>query len=397
MDIIINLPKPYDKQKEIILDKSRYKVVCAGRRVGKSVLCKIITIRNLIAKKRVAYITPEYSLGEKFYNEIVSSLPSEVISQQNKSRLNLKIVGGGELKFFSGEALHRSRGWEFDLLIVDEAAYVNDLKTEWDTSLRHLIGKTRGKAIFVSTPKGKNFFYSLFQKGINEDDGFKSWQFSTHYNPHYPKKELLHLIATIPEAAYRQEILAEPGENIYNPFGTDNINKNIREHLSTNPTVCYGIDFGRVNDWSVIVGQDANGNLTYFDRFKLPWEQTIDRVKRLREVDPYNMIVVDSTGVGSGLCERLQFIITNVTGFEFTSKSKPIIIHDLIKDVELGVVTYNEMIAQEMHTFEFKYTTMNNISYNAQSGFHDDCVAALAMCNHYRKKLRVVDDFFYVF
>mgnify|MGYP006921362636 CR=1 FL=1 len=200
----------FDKQKEIILDNSRYKVVCAGRRFGKSVLCKIITIRNLIAKKRVVYITPIHLLGEKFYNEIVNSFPSESIIHQDKQKLELKIEGGGELKFFSGEELYRSRGCEFDLLIVDEADYVNDLKTEWDISLRHLIDKTVGEALFVSTPNGENkFIYSLFKEGIYKEDGFKFWQFSTHHNPYYPKEELQELIETLPEAEYRQEILAD--------------------------------------------------------------------------------------------------------------------------------------------------------------------------------------------
>lgn len=396
MDIVVKLPRPYEKQSEILDDKSRFKVICAGRRVGKSTLCKIHTAISLLNGKRVCYITPEFGLAEKFYDEIVLIFPSQVITTQNKSRLNLKLITGGEIKFFSGEALHRSRGWEFDELIIDEAAYIPDLESEWALSLRPLLMKTRGNATFISTPRGKNFFYSLFQKGVNGDDGFRSWKFSTHLNPYIPKEELEELISTMPDSNYRQEILAEPGENTSNPFGTDAIDRNTIKVLSTRQSVIYAIDFGRVNDYTVIIGLDAYGVMSHFERFKLTWEATIDKVKNLRDIDPYTLIVVDSTGVGSVLLERLQVHIYNVIGFEFTGKSKPIIIHDLIKDVEGDKIKFNEMTAQEMSTFEFKYTSGGNLSYNAASGYHDDCVAALAMANHYRK-MNTVNADLYVF
>lgn len=385
MEVNIKLPRPYPKQQEVLDNTSRFKVLCVGRRSGKTTLCIIKTITSMLNTKRVCYITPEFRLADKLFDDITLKIPEVLIKKKNKSRLHLELVTGGSLSFFSGEALNRSRGYEFDLLIVDESAYIDDLKTEWDMSLRPLLMKTKGEAIFVSTPKGKNYFYSLFQKGLMKEDGFHSWQFSSHSNPYIPKEELEELRMTLPEAAYSQEILAEPGENMSNPFGTNNIERCRVSSLSNKPTVCYGIDFGRVNDYTVITGQDEDGKLSYFDRFKLSWESTIVIVNKLRAMDPYTLIVVDSTGVGSVLLERLQATIYNITGFEFTGKSKPIIIHNLIKDIETCAITINDIIAQEMSTFEFKYTSGGHLSYNAQSGFHDDSIASLAMCNYYRR------------
>ena len=261
MNVEITLPKPYPKQKEILEDPSRFKVLCVGRRSGKTTLCIIKCIITMLSGKRVAFVTPEFGLGNKLFDDIDMLLPKEVIRKKNKSRLRIELVTGGSLAFFSGEALERSRGYECDLLIIDESAHIPDLKTEWDLSLRPLLMKTQGDAIFVSTPKGKNFFYSLFQKGMNLEDGFKSWQFSTHFNPFIPKEELEELQRTLPEAAYNQEILALPSENISNPFGTSNIERSISPP-STNPSVVYGIDFGKTHDYTVIVGQDELGNLT---------------------------------------------------------------------------------------------------------------------------------------
>ena len=142
MEVVVKLPKPYQKQNEILDDNSRFKVICAGRRVGKSTLCKIQCALSLLKGLRVSYITPEFGLAEKFYEEIILLFPEEVIKQKNKSRLSFTLITGGEIKFFSGEALHRVRGWESDLLIADEAAYIPDLEKEWNLSLRPLLMKT---------------------------------------------------------------------------------------------------------------------------------------------------------------------------------------------------------------------------------------------------------------
>ena len=78
MEIKIKLQKPYKLQKEIIDDPARFKVVCAGRRVGKSILSQIIASINLLEGKRVAYITPEYGLAEKFYEDIIENFPETI-------------------------------------------------------------------------------------------------------------------------------------------------------------------------------------------------------------------------------------------------------------------------------------------------------------------------------
>lgn len=384
--INIILPKPYAKQKEIIDDSSRFKVICAGRRVGKSTLCKIITILHLLEGKRVCYITPEFGYAEQIYEEILQFFSDELITRFNKSRLKFNTVTNGEMYFFSGEALHRTRGREFDLLIVDEAAHIPDLEPEWNLSLRPLLMKTKGKAIFISTPNGRNFFYSLFQKGINSEDGYKSWQFSSHFNPYLPKDELEELTRTMPEANYRQEIMAEPSENTNNPFGTQYIIANTIQQLSQKEPVILAADLARTMDWTAIIGLDEDGMMCYFDRFKMPWELTLNKLKEVRNKFPIPQIVLDSTGVGSVILERAQQEIYNVYGFQFTSESKPKIIHSLIKAIETGSIKVNEETAREMHTFIYKYTASGHLQYMAASGYHDDCIMALAMANHFKKQ-----------
>jgi hypothetical protein len=350
-----------------------------------------VTITKLLEGKRVAYITPEFGLAEKFFEEFMEHIPDELILSKNKSRVNGKLKTGGELKFFSGEALERVRSWEFDYLIVDEAAYLPDLENEWMRALRPLLIKTRGGAMFISTPKGKNYFYSLFQKGVNDEKDYKSWQFSSYENPYLPKEELDDLVESMPEANYKQEILAEPGENTANPFGTAAIERNTITTLSTRPPVVLAADLARVNDWTVIIGLDDQGVMCYFDRFQLPWTQTVERIKKVRDRFPTPQIVVDSTGVGSVILEQLQQEIYNIFGFAFTSVSKPKLIHQLIKSVETDQIKFNDITAREMAVLEFKYSSSGNLKYEAAAGFFDDAVMALAMANQFRRSYNLSD------
>lgn len=376
MELVIKLPKLYPLQQQIVEEPARFKVICAGRRVGKTILIRHVAITSLLAGKSVVYITPTFVLADEAYDRIIEALPLQLITKANKSTRLIEILGGGSIRFFSGEALSRVRGFDASVILVDEAAHIPDLQTEWNQSLRPLLLKTKGIAYLISTPYGKNYFYSLFQKGINLDNGFKSWQFSSYMNPYLPKDELDELIKEMPQAIYQQEIEAQPIANSANPIGTDNIIANTVTTLSTEPTVVYGIDVAKSFDYTVILGLDKSGAVTHFDRFQAPWAVTKARIEAL----PADVLkVIDATGVGDVLYEQLQATCSNITGFRFTSTSKPEIMYSLIKAIEEGLLKYPEEVANELHTLEYKYSSTGHLSFQAQSGFHDDAVMSLAM------------------
>lgn len=95
---------------------------------------------------------------------------------------------------------------------------------------------------------------------------------------------------------------------------------------------------------------------------------------------------MDATGVGSVMYEQLQVEVTNLQGFTFTTTSKPPLIMALIKSVDNGSVKFNDVTANELSVFEYKISSSGHVQYRAQSGFHDDCVMALAMGNQHRSQ-----------
>jgi hypothetical protein len=274
----------------------------------------------------------------------------------------------------TGERLDNLRGRKFHRVVIDEASFIPDLETGWLNAIRPTLTDFKGSADFLSTPRGKNFFYSLFLKG-QADPEWNSFKFTTYDNPYIAKEEIDAARLSLPEAVFRQEYLADPMENAANPFGSQFIRACIGP-ISTDPVAFYGIDLAKSVDWTVIVGLDASGRVAYFDRFKKDWQQTKETILRLDRRRP---VYIDSTGVGDAITEDLQRSFSSMVGFKYTSTTKQQLMELLASKIQANAVRFPEgMITAELDVFEYQFTS-TGVRYNAPPGFHDDCVNALAL------------------
>lgn len=373
----IELPTPHINQQQILNADKRFVVVMCGRRFGKSELSQILIIKEALNGGQVAYITPTYKLAQVFFERLTKVLPFK----NNIQKLKIYCPNEGSIEFFTGERLDNLRGRKFHLVIIDEAAFISDLEDGWNNSIRPTLTDFEGRAVFLSTPRGKNFFYSLFMKQGEND--WQSFKFSTYDNPHINPREIDEARIQLPEVVFNQEYLADPAENSANPFGNAFIKRCIKP-ISAQPIVCYGIDLAKSVDFTVIVGLDNNGNVAYFDRFQLDWHNTKETIKRL----PPAPIIVDSTGVGDPILEDLIREGVNIEGLKFTSQSKQQLMEGLASAIQQGRIGFPEgVIVDELDVFEYQFTA-NGVRYSAPSGFHDDCVMALALAwqNHNIKR-----------
>jgi hypothetical protein len=366
----LKLHNPHPAQKQVLDCDKRFIVMMAGRRFGKSLISQTISIDTAVNKKRVAYITPTYQLGKIFFKEIVDLLPLEIYSK-NESDLVITFITGGSIRFFTGERLDNLRGLKFHLAVIDEASFIPNLEDGWLNSIRPTLTDYKGKAIFLSTPKGKNYFFSLFSKA---EPDWQSFKFTTYDNPYIDPNEIDDARKQLPEVVFEQEYMANPAENAANPFGSQYI-RNCIHPVTTMPIVAYGIDLAKSVDWTVIVGLDEDGNVAYFDRFQMDWHNTKQTILRL----PKCPILVDSTGVGDPILEDLQREGVMIQGLKFTSSSKQQLMEGLQAAIHQRKIGYPEgIISQELEVFEYMYTA-TGVKYSAPSGFHDDAVMALAL------------------
>jgi len=326
----------------------------------------------------VAYITPTYQLAKTFFNKLVKVLPFD----NNKSDLFINFPNNGSVMFFTGERLDNLRGRKFHLVVVDEASFISNLEDGWLNSIRPTLTDYKGRALFLSTPKGKNYFYSLFMKGGDVD--WQAFKFTTYDNPYIDPTEIDDARRQLPQAVFEQEYLANAMENAANPFGSNHIIECIKP-LSTNPPAYYGIDLAKSFDYSVIIGLDTNGDVCYFDRFQKDWKQTRETILQIEKNKP---IVIDSTGVGDAITEDLQKHFNSMHGFKYTASSKQQLMELLASTIHKKEVGFPDgFIRQELDIFEYQFTA-TGVKYNAPTGFHDDCVNALALAVKCRNEHR---------
>jgi len=372
----IILPEAHTNQQAILDDLTRFRVVLCGRRFGKSELAQIEIILAAFKGQQVAYITPTYQLARTFFAKLIQLIPFE----SNKSDLIIQFPNGGSIEFFTGERLDNLRGRKFHFVVIDEASFIPNLEEGWLNSIRPTLTDYKGRALFLSTPRGKNYFYSLFMKDGTPD--WKSFKFTTYDNPYIDKSEVDEAKNLLPHPVFQQEYMANPMENAANPFGTDKIKSCIKQ-LSNETTAYYGIDLAKSYDWTVIIGLDANGVVSHYQRFQKDWKQTKETIL---ELDRNKPIMIDSTGVGDAITEDLQRYFFQMEGFKYTSTSKQQLMELLVSKIHSNEVWFpSGVIEDELSIFEYQYTS-TGVRYNAPSGFHDDCVNALALAVKCREK-----------
>jgi hypothetical protein len=387
--IAINLPRPHGAQAIVLRSRARWRIVRAGRRFGKSIIALLAGIDELLKGHKVAYVAPTYKMAKKFFNAYLQKLPKEVIVSANRADLQITLITGGSIDFFSGEAIDNMRGSKYHFVIVDEAAFVKDFESAWLEVIRPTLTDYKGRALFISTPRGRNYFYALGQRGADSDPRYSEYQefyFTSYDNPHIDASEIDAAKTELPEEIFNQEYLALASENAANPFGTKYIDLNIQTDQSFEPAVIYGIDVAKMGDSTCIYGIDRFGRWCYFDTFRGPWHETKRKILALPEDIPK---VIDRTSAGDVVYEDLEIAgCMNLYGHVFTNANKTQMVYELVLDVQTADIGYNEHTAQQMHTYEYMYNAKTGVlTFNAQSGYFDDDISALMLANTYRKKI----------
>jgi len=378
MEVKVKLNRPHKAQQAVLDSTARFRVMMCGRRFGKSLISQNISIEHGLQKKMVAYVTPTYQLGKIFFQEIIKILPKEIYTK-NETDLVINFITGGSIRFFTGERLDAMRGLKFHLVIIDEASYIPNLQDGWQNSIRPTLTDFKGKCIFLSTPKGKNFFYSLFIK--HDEPDWESFKFTTYDNPFIDPSEIDAAKMQLPNTVFEQEYMANPMENAANPFGSEHITR-CTKPLSSKTPKYWGIDLAKSVDWTVIIGFDEDGNVCKFMRFQKDWLQTMVTIKETIPVnDP---VIIDSTGVGDPIAEELQKYFNSMHGFKYTAHTKQQLMEGLASSIHKAEIGFPAgVIKDELEIFEYVFTA-TGVRYAAPTGFHDDCVNALALANKCR-------------
>ena len=277
-------------------------------------------------------------------------------------------------------------------------------KDVWQYVLRPTISQTLGWAVFVSTPKGRNWFHDLHTRGLDPfESDYASFVFPSNASPYFPQSEWDDARRTLPEDVFRQEYMAEFLEDSAGVF------RNVEACLLSDAEVLrpakvrdvvIGCDVAKHTDFTVLIAMDAEtGRCIAMERFNhLDWP--IQRERILRFVSHYRgRLILDATGVGDPIYDDLKRVYSDVEPFKLSQGSKVELIQRLVVAVEQRRVSWPgtrastvpgrpasdwDILTNEMKRYEYVISPSGGISYGAPSGYHDDCVIALALANHRR-------------
>src|SRR5690606_23712423 len=219
-----------------------------------------------------------------------------------------------------------ARGRKYARIIVDEAAMVPNLMDIWQYALRPTLADYAGDAWFLSTPKGRNGFWQMFQWGQDpEMADWQSWQMPSMVGM-ISQAEIDEMRRTLPERAFQQEILAQFVDDGGGVF------RRVLEAATAQPLATgiaghqyvYGVDWGRSRDFTVLSVFDAHSKAqVYMDRFnQIDYQVQLGRLAGLCERFPPTAIVAEANSMGQPLIERLQRSGLPVQPFTTTNACK---------------------------------------------------------------------------
>jgi len=213
--------QPNSSQSAIInaINNPKYRFVCAAvsRRQGKTYIANIIgQLVSLVPGSHILLMSPNYALSQISFDlqrNLIKHFGLEVVKDNAKDKV-IELSNGSTVRMGSVNQVDSVVGRSYDLIIFDEAALVNG-RDAFNVALRPTLDKENSKAIFISTPRGRNnWFAEFYYRGFNDE--FPEWaslRATYHENPRLSEQDIDEARKSMSEAEFSQEYEAD--FNIY--------------------------------------------------------------------------------------------------------------------------------------------------------------------------------------
>jgi predicted phage terminase large subunit-like protein len=205
------------KQREVFLSPARFKVVAAGRRAGKTYLSAITLILEALKTKNrfgvplkgkeVWYVAPTYQQARDILWGQLKELSQGMIKKVHENTSTMTLINGRTIKLKGSDRPDTLRGVSLAYVVLDEYAFMKP--SVWDMIIGPALADSRGEALFIGTPNGKNHFYDLWVSAAEEsEEEWDSFHFNSLDNPIISEDELERARTRMSADAFRQEFEA---------------------------------------------------------------------------------------------------------------------------------------------------------------------------------------------
>lgn len=389
-EIILTLPTLHAPQSVVSSSSARFKVLCCGRRFGKTTLAIDEIIGYMLDGKQCAYFAPTYKMLNHVWRKIkrltnVRSVGGHnLVRDKNETLHRLELITGGALDCWSLQHGDSVRGQAYDFVVIDEARFIPYLMDLWLEDLSPLLTETIGGALICSTPNGYNDFHTFFSYGIDGVEGWESFHFPTSTNPRISAVELARIENSVPMRVWQQEYLAQFVSETGGVFrGVADVTTQARIESAYTSDFVIGVDWGKSKDYTVISVIDRNTGIEVdFDRFnQISWELQRGRLVSMVEKWKPSIILAEKNSIGEPNIEALEKEGLPVQGFNTTSASKTPLIDGLALAIERREIALiaDKIATAELMAYAFEQMRGGGWRYSAPAGMHDDSVIARAL------------------
>lgn len=332
-------------QLELARSPARYRVVCAGRQVGKSTLLAVIALHEAATRRNT--LTLIVSAGETASRRLLeeaaglatgSPLLRGSVLDESKSSLSLS---NGSRVISVPASQRQIRGWPVDLLIVDEAGFVD--QDVWRSAEPSIIARPGSRVILSSSPWGTSdhFFRALWSRGMDSpDEQVAAWHWPSSISPLVDQALLEQIKARETADYFEREFEARWTDESGSYFTEAELMKATVDYRMTAPEelpnfisggrdvvpVAGGVDYGVARDANAVtlvglLGPDRCGD----QRWRLflpwmkaeygwPWNDFLDYLTKLCHAYGVRILASETNGVGAWPTDDLAQRVHGVTG-----------------------------------------------------------------------------------
>ena len=374
----VKMPPLHAAQQEIYDSMLRFTVLACGRRFGKSMYGSAWLMEGALSMpSNNWWVAPTYKMSSvawRLLKHLANQIPG---TRKSEVERRIELPTGGNIEVRSADDPDSLRSEGLDRLVMDECAFIRE--AAWAEALRPALSDREGRALFVSTPKGRNWFWRLYCQ--KDGDQYQALSYPTSANPHIKPREIEAARVQMPDRLFRQEYLAEFIEDAGSVF------RNVAELSTLRPLegpeegrqYFGGVDWGKHTDFTAIAIYDDLKRQVYLDRFnKVDYVVQINRIANLHKRFGMSQIVVETNSVGEPNLERMQRDGLPVVGFNTTNRSKAAAVEAFEAALDHREVHLldDETQISELQALEATKTASGLTRYAAPEGMHDDTVIA---------------------
>ncbi len=269
-----------EPQRQVADNKSRFRILCTGRRFGKTTLAIRELCYNAREPNKVCwYVAPSYRQAKQIAWVKLKQILKDLrwIRKVNEAELTIELKNKSRICLRGADNKDSLRGVGIDFIVLDECADIDE--QAWSEVLRPTLSDTKGSAVFAGTPKGMNWFHDLYQRGQDQtEEDYSSFLFTTLEGGFVDSGEIEQAKRDLDAKTFRQEYQATwetYSGIIYYGFSTSENIKHFDPPLDNN-IIHIGMDFN-LDPMCAVVSYISNGVVYIMDEIQI-WSSNTDEL-----------------------------------------------------------------------------------------------------------------------